>query len=474
MSDLPTIVTKTGMQPLSPVDIWRRLLDDVAAIRPGYTANLPGGLIEDISSTDVAAIALCDSARVELVNSLTPYGANAWLLNQLAQVYGVQRGTATNTAVNVVFNGPPGYVIPIGFTVTDGAYNYAARDGGVIGTYGQSPPLAFVATETGAWEIPPGSVTEIVTSVPSEIDLTCSNPFAGTPGLTEESESAFRARVLQAGRASAIGMPSFLKTVIGNVRGVAPRLISVQQTLDQRWKVIVGGGDPYEVAFAIFSSAIDVASLAGSTMEIVDISSGVNGVVTTALNHGYSDGEIVRAAKVQGMVGINGIPLTVEVIDEKRFKTGVNTTLLGSYTGGGELLPNHRNAIVSLSDYPDVYTVTFVVPPAQRVAVSVTWDTTAENYVNIAAVAQLGAPAVAEYVNSVHVGKPLNLAQMKCRFLNAVASVIAPELVSRVAFDVSINGIGTAPSPGTDLVFGDPESYFMTPDDGSLIIVEKA
>lgn len=89
MSTLPVVLDKSGLQPQSPLSLRAQLLALVAATNPGYTANLPGSLIEDISSTDVAALALIDSARVELVNSLTPYGANAFLLLQLGNIYGV-------------------------------------------------------------------------------------------------------------------------------------------------------------------------------------------------------------------------------------------------------------------------------------------------------------------------------------------------------------------------------------------------
>jgi hypothetical protein len=52
----------------------------VAAEVPDYTANLPGSLIEDISSTDVQALATIDQARVDAINSFSPYGANAFAL----------------------------------------------------------------------------------------------------------------------------------------------------------------------------------------------------------------------------------------------------------------------------------------------------------------------------------------------------------------------------------------------------------
>src|ERR1700676_3806380 len=86
--NFPVIIGPQGLQPQQPTDLRAQLLAAVAATNPGYTANLPGGLIEDISSTDVAAIALIDQAKIEAVNSLTPLGANNFLLTQLGQIYG--------------------------------------------------------------------------------------------------------------------------------------------------------------------------------------------------------------------------------------------------------------------------------------------------------------------------------------------------------------------------------------------------
>lgn len=77
---LPIIMTSEGPQPTPATTIWQALIQAVSSQVPGYTANLPGSLIEDISSTDVAALAVIDQARVDAVNSVSPYGANASVL----------------------------------------------------------------------------------------------------------------------------------------------------------------------------------------------------------------------------------------------------------------------------------------------------------------------------------------------------------------------------------------------------------
>ncbi len=472
--NLPLIMTINGPQPTPPATLQNSIINQVAALSPGYTATLPGILIEDISSTDVAACSLMDSARVETVNSLTPYGANAFLLNELGQIYGVSPGAASNTSVQIVFNGPPGFVIQQYFLVNDGTYTYQATDGGIILSTGQSPPLNFVALESGSWAVLPGTVTNLSSSVPQAVlnyPLTCSNPLAGIPGQTAQCIGSYRAQVLGAGLAAGLGMPSYTKTQLLGVAGVQSRLISIQQQ-SPGWKIIVGGGDPYAVADAIFAGVLDVSNLVGSTMTVVNITQAANGVITTLLNHGYSNGQIVQVFGItNGMTGINGVPLTVTVIDEKNFYTGVSTTLFGSYTGGGYLLPNFRNQTISLNNYPDTYNITFVTPPLQTVTMTILWDTIATNFLNEAAIAQLAAPAVASYINSIPVGQPINLYQLQSAFQDAVVPVLSPQLLTTLNFQVDINGIGVLPVTGTGMIQGDPESYFYTEPTGTQITI---
>ena len=263
-------MTEQGAQPTPPATIQQELIALVAAEVPGYTAELPGSLIEDVSSTEVMGIALCDAARVELVNSLTPYGANAFLLNQLGQVYGVQLGNGSTTSAYVVVTGPPGFLIPIGFTVSDGTYQYTVQDGGVIGTgslTGETLQLYVLATSQGSWAVPANTITQIASSVPTGYTLTVTNPLAGTPGTSEQTEAQYRAQVLQAGQAISTGTPAMVKTAVLNVTGVQARLVSMKQQSLAGWEVIVGGGDPYQIAGAIFASIADISLLTGSLID---------------------------------------------------------------------------------------------------------------------------------------------------------------------------------------------------------------
>jgi len=456
-------MTEAGPVPTAPSTIQQTLLADVAAQVPGYTAYLPGSMIEDISSTDVASIVQQDSARVETINSLTPFGANAFLLSLQGQIYGVQLNQATNTSVYEIFLGPPGFVIPEGFVVSDGAYQYVVQDGGVIAASGQTAQLNCVATVSGSWAVPTGSVTNLISSVPTGYNVTCYNPVAGVPGIGNETETGYRTRVLQAGLAASQGMARYLKTLVGNVTGVQPNLLSVQQQPNNGgWKIIVGGGDPYQVAFAIYSALFDIDLIVGSELQITNITQANPGQVTTNLLHQYSTGQVVFIQGVQGMTLVNDSYFTITVVDEYNFTLGINTTGYDAYTTGGVVTPNLRNITASLIDYPDVYEVTFVNPPQQIVAITVTWNTTAPNFVSQAAIVQLGQPALANYVNGIYAGQPMNLYVMQSVFSAAIASVLPPAQLTTIDVAVSINGVGVSPEMGTGIIQGDLEGYFYT------------
>lgn len=396
-TNFPIIITSAGLQPTSPSDIRAALVASAVAMAPGLTTELPGSLVEDIVSTDVAAIALSNQAMVELVNSLTPYGANNFLLNQLGQIYGVPLGQGSNTSVFVVFTGNPGYTIAAGFVVGDGTYQYIVQDGGIIGSGGTSAQLYCLSTTAGTFSVGANTVTQILTSVPTGVPLSCTNPNPGTPGTGPQTAEGYRAQVLQAGQAVSQGMITTLRTALGNVLGVQTRLISIQQD-SPGYKILVGGGDPYKVANAIFLALFDINDLQGSSVN-----------------------------------------------------------------------PD-RNEVVNITDYPDIYVITYVNPVSQNVGINVTWNTISTNIVSPTAVAQAAIPALVNYINSIYVGQPINLFELQATFQNAVINIIPTPLLTRMIFTVTINSVVVNPEVGTGIIAGDAEGYFITTSSAITVV----
>lgn len=125
-------ITSAGAQPTPPSTLRDQLISAVKLSRPGYTSDLPGSLIEDISSTSVGALAIMDQAAVDLLNSMTSQTANSYLLGLLATQAGITKGLKTNASAYVTFIGLAGFAIQKGFVVSDGLNQYATQDSAIL------------------------------------------------------------------------------------------------------------------------------------------------------------------------------------------------------------------------------------------------------------------------------------------------------------------------------------------------------
>ena len=111
MSDsVPIILTAAGRTNTPPATLYADVITGATALSPGLTI-LPAGLIEDMAATATGALVLIDQAVTETIDSLTPYGANNYLLLEVGQIYlgsGSTAAPASNTSVYLVFTSSAG------------------------------------------------------------------------------------------------------------------------------------------------------------------------------------------------------------------------------------------------------------------------------------------------------------------------------------------------------------------------------
>lgn len=469
MSDLSVSYDAAGPVPKTSEELRADLVSRATELSPGITTDLPGSLIEDIVGTDVGALLMADQIRVDLINSVGPLKANMYMLNLLAQQSGISgQKTEGSTTVPVVFGGPAGFVVPQGFLVSDGTYTYQVADATIILSSGVSAMVTAIATNTGSWAVPTGTVNQIQTSLPSEITLTCTNPVAGTPGSAKESDYEFRERVWEGQMSTVQGYPGFIRQKLTDLSNVQARLVSVVQS-GNAWIVMCGGGDIYEMAGAIYKSAGDISRLKGTNLNVTGITNANPGVVTTDITHGFSNGQVINITGVLGMSGINNVPLTITVLSPHTFSIGINTTGSGAWTGGGLVTPNLRNNVVTINDRPDDYLIPFVVPLQQLVTIKFEWATESVNYLTDATIASLVSQPVINYVNGIFAGKPMNINNVKDVFLQAVNGTLDMSLISTLNVIVTVNGIITGVDAGTNIISGDPYSYWYIASNGVIV-----
>ncbi|MHB8372276.1 MAG: beta-propeller fold lactonase family protein, partial [Thermoplasmataceae archaeon] len=238
-------------------------------------------MIEDMASTGTGILVFADQDRVDAVNNLSPSTANAYVLLMQGQQMGILPGGPNNTSVDAIFDGPAGFFIQKGFRVGDGTYQYAISVGGSIGSTGKSASLLAIATQPGSWTPLANSVTTILSSLPSGVTLTVTNPVSGVAGGPAETPEEYRTQILNAMMITAQGVPGFIKANLANVPGVNSRLISVL-TETGGLEIVCGGGDPQQVAGAIYQSVGDITRIVGA--KTTGILTSIGSVATTETN----------------------------------------------------------------------------------------------------------------------------------------------------------------------------------------------
>ena len=231
---------------------------------------------------------------------------------------------------------------------------------------------------------------------------------------------------------------------------------------------MVGGGDPYKIANAIYQGCFDLYALQGSVNTITAASQASPCVITTELTHGIQNGETVVISGAEGMTAING-SYVATVISDTSFSIPVDTSSSAAYTGSGILETNPRNEVVSIIDTPDTYSIPFVIPLQQIVRVSLVWNTNATNTVSTDSVVSLGKTAIVSYLNSIYAGAPVNLFDLQAVFQSAVSGIIPTANLTRMEFTVYIGGEEVPPETGTGIIQGDTQSYLYATADGITI-----
>ena len=361
----------------------------------------------------------------------------------------------------MTFYGTVGFVVNSGFVVSDGTYQYVLQEATIIATGGVSAPAYCVATVSGSWAVPANTVTSLITSAPIGVTLTCSNVAAGLPGQTAQTIDEYRLQVIQAGKAVATGLPTLLKTTLQNVSGVNARLISVQ-VASGGYEIIVGGGDPYAVANAIFQSMFNILDLKGTQefvgqgtiatnqLTITSVTSGTLGIGSVIYGSGIAVGTIITAG--------TSSPYTISPAPQTVLSPVAITT--GGFT-----------QTITINDFPDSYDITFVVPFGQSVSIQVNWTTAAgTNFVSNTTVASLVQPAIAAYINSIYVGQPVSKLELQTVFITATANVIDPTTLTKLDFLVIVDGNEITPLTGGIIYPANPEGYFNTTTGDILVL----
>lgn len=463
-TSVPLIMTAAGPQPTPVTTLQQNVIASATALAPGLTAALPGSMIEDMTSTAVAAVAQSDQSRVDVVNSVSPYAANGFILALIGAQLGIPQGQANNTSASVTFTvkssgvGVSGFQVPAGVLVSDGTNQYATQSAVTTNASGVAGPVAVVATLPGSWAVAAGAINTVVTSFPSSYVVTVTNSSPGVAGTAAQSVQSYRAQVLQAEQIAVRGTPAFIAATLSALPGIQSRLIGTYAA-SGGLKVVCGLTiDQNLIAGAIYQSVPDVSTLQGSALAITGISAATNAVITTNTNSNVSTGTVLTVSGATPSA--YNVSYTVTSVNGTAITTSTNSSGFGAYSSGATFNPNPRNVATTVLDGGNSYSITFVNPPAQAVTATVQWNTDLPNFASGSQVNELAATALVNYINSLQQGQSINIDVMTATFQQAVASVLTAQHLIALTFVIDINGVTVSPNVGTVIIPGDGESFF--------------
>ena len=282
----PPALTDTGFVVPTEQDIIAGRKEDFntafgTALNFGDSLNpTPQG---QLVTSDSAIIGAADAAFVSLANGIDPAFATGRMQDAIGRIYFLTRLPGQSTVATCTCTGLPTTVIPANSLAiaTDGSIFYAIS-GGVIGS-GGTVSLEFASQTVGPVPCPADTLNRIYRTIPGWD--TINNPADGIIGSNVESRAAFEARRQAAVALNSVG---YLDSVLGAV-------LSIDGVLDA---YVIDNPNNFDVAFS--PEAVAVASISGTTLTVVSVTSG-------AIKAGQSvTGSLAGLAVQTGTVIVSG------------------------------------------------------------------------------------------------------------------------------------------------------------------------
>ncbi len=358
--------------------------------------NTPQG---QLAASLAAIIGDRNDQLLALFNGIDPATATGRMQDAIGRIYFLERKPALPTVVTATCSGLPGTVIAAGARARDqGGRIYVCSDGGTI-PVGGNIDLTFACAETGPVACPIGYLSEIYQAIPGWDTIT--NAAAGVAGRDVENRADFEFRRQQS---VAMNGQGSLQSILGAVLNV-PGVLDAYATENNTDTV---------------SGATITAAIAGTTMTVSAVSSGVIAAGQMVVGTGVAAGTLVTGFGTgTGGTGtyVVSISQTVSSTSMVSAPGGVvlvkNSILVSVYGGDAQAVARaiwtkkmpgcnmSGNTLVTISDtenyqppYP-IYPITFQAPTTQPIKFAVSMQSNAS--VPSDAVARVRAAIIAAF-----------------------------------------------------------------------------
>ena len=258
-------MTATGFTKDTPTQIRTDITNEAAASVAGF-ASFPAELRQNlIDSMVIEEIRIQDMIDA-LANGIGPGFANDLQFKNFACSFGMTMKDFQYAQATVRFTGTVGTLIPVGTRVSNGGTTILqTTEQKIIGSVGYSDILCE-STQEVIVDIPANTITTLVDVLPNVSAVT--NPAAGTSGIPAETIDQLKLATYNEIQSPRYGTESRAVSLLRNITGVDMRLVAfrpmqlfVTPNYYNGIECVIGGGDDYEVANALFTSFLQTKNL---------------------------------------------------------------------------------------------------------------------------------------------------------------------------------------------------------------------
>lgn len=260
-------LTTTGYIPSTIQEIKDDLEAQAVATVTDYE-TLPSELRENLIQVSVLPIKKFEDGISIFLNSIGLGYANDQLFYNYGQTFGVKPKGAIKGQVTAIFTGRKGTFIPINTKIKSSTANFMTTATGIIGVLGS---VSILATTTDNIDvIPANSVNVLVTQINGVTGV--NNPANGIAPEPAQTIEEYKAIVYNAVQSPRQGEIQGFFYAINSILTVTQRLVKVLPydytdplgNVRKALNIIVGGGDEYLIADAIFNNFLAYSYIRGN------------------------------------------------------------------------------------------------------------------------------------------------------------------------------------------------------------------
>lgn len=252
-------LTSNGIIKDDPQAILDNLTSEAFKQVDGFS-NIPSGIQNNLLQESVILLSQFQDMISNMMNGISPSYANDFLILELGEAFGLKIKDKQLPNTTITFYGLPGVIIPEGVKVSnaDNSKTFITTKSDIIKENGE---VSIYCEGADYYDnIAPANSLNVLVNQIQNVNK-CTNLSDTVESTPAETVSQFRERFQIKVLANKMGTAAALDYALKSVEGVNERLctyrtsqVREEERIKAMLEIIVGGGDDYSVANAIFNS----------------------------------------------------------------------------------------------------------------------------------------------------------------------------------------------------------------------------